>query len=537
MCTNHIKGAAKHHKEHDAHHEAWSRRSFIQTLGLTAGGTILLGGSAIAASKPSALSLALNEAPTDRVLVIIRLKGGNDGLNTIIPLQQYDTYANYRPEIRIESGSYFNLSDEFAMPNYANPLEALWGDGKMKVIHGVGYEDQNLSHFRSSDIWATIEDEEEIKTGWFGRYFEELYPDYLANPPERPAAVQIGSIGNLIFEGVENNYAFTVANPDQLQAIANTGEFYDLNNLPECTYGDQLGFMRGITNTTYRYAGVINEAYSDAENAVEYQDNSFARQMAIVARLIKGNLGTKVYMVSIDGFDTHANQIEDHERLLTRISGAVSSFFQDLEVTGHDLDVVAMTISEFGRRVEQNGSQGTDHGSCAPMLLFGPALNGNGFIGNHPSITDLDNNGNMRMSVDFRQAYATMLKDWLCLDAQYVDTALLGKPIESLDTGITCSGALTNGDFFLQSSILDHFASYQDREVDINYVMSNSARVVIKLYNIIGQDLGVLMDEFKTEGTHSLNVKSAANQRLLKGQYIYRILMNGQSYSRSILVP
>ena len=537
MCNNHHNiGFAKHHKNHDQHHEQWSRRSFIQALGLAGSGTIMLGGKALAASSPSPLALALNQTENDRSLVLIRLKGGNDGLNTIIPLAQYNTYANNRNNIRITPDNYFNLSDEFAMPNFMNPLQSMWGDGKMKVLHGVGYPDQDLSHFRSSDIWATAEETEEISTGWMGRYFEELYPDYLTTPPERPAAIQIGSVGNLIFEGAENNYAFTVANPSQLESIANTGTVYDLDSLPDCTYGEQLRYMRGITNTTYLYAGVINDAYSATANDVEYDDNYFASQLAIVARLIKGNLGTKIFMVTIDGFDTHANQEDEHQRLMSRVSKGVSDFFADLASSGFDDKVIAMTISEFGRRVEQNGSLGTDHGSCAPMMLFGPALNGSGFLGEHPSLTDLDNDGNMKFSIDFREAYASILKDWLCVDAQFIDTALLDKPIEALETGISCSGALGNDDFFLNRQ-LDHFATYQDNQVDINLVMTGSARIVVRLYNIIGQDVGLLMDEFKTEGTHKINVKSAANKRLAKGQYIYRISTGGQNYSRSILIP
>ena len=537
MCnTHHINGVAKTDKNHDKHHEQWSRRSFIQALGLAGSGTIMLGGSNLAAASPSPLALALSQAENDRVLVIVRLKGGNDGLNTIIPLAQYGVYSDNRRDLRITSGNYFNLSDEFAMPNFMSDFQAMWGDGKMKVVHGVGYPDQNLSHFRSSDIWATGEEAEEIPTGWLGRYFEELYPDYLISSPDRPAAIQIGSIGNPIFEGAENNYAFTVANPNQLESIANSGSVYDMENLPDCKYGSQLGFMRGVTNTTYKYANVINEAYTSTTNEADYQDNYFADQMAIVARLIKGNLGTKVFMVSIGGFDTHANQVNEHQILMNRVSSAISNFFQDLAAAGYEDKVLAMTISEFGRRVEQNGSMGTDHGSCAPMMLFGPALNGNGFIGEHPSLTDLDNNGNMRFSVDFREIYATMLKDWLCLDAQFVDTALLGKPFDSLEgANISCPGSLGTEDL-LSGNSFEHFASYDNNSVAVNFVLPVNARVVVRLYNIIGQDIGVLMDEFKSQGTHSVDVKTAVKRRLSRGQYIYRISTGGRNYSKSILV-
>ncbi|MFD0862862.1 DUF1501 domain-containing protein [Sungkyunkwania multivorans] len=535
MCNHHIiPGFRKEDSNHNAHHEEWSRRSFIQALGLFGGGAMMLGSRSLTASNPSPLSAALSAAETDRILVIIRLKGGNDGLNTIIPLSQYDDYANLRPNIRIQEGSYFNLSDEYAMPNFMNSLESFWGDGKMKVVHGVGYPDQNLSHFRSSDIWASAEPTTEIQSGWLGRYFESLYPDYLANPPEKPAAVQIGSIGNLIFDGVDNNYAFAVANPDQLNEIASSGNAHDLDNLPDCAYGEQLGFMRGITNTTYRYAGVIHDAYTAASNASTYGDNELAAQLSIVARLIKGNLGSKVYMVSIDGFDTHANQEVDHQQLLSSVADTITAFYSDLEAGGMDSEVLSMTISEFGRRVEQNGSQGTDHGSCAPMMLFGPALNGNGFVGNHPSLTNLDQNGNMFFQNDFRQIYATILQEWLCLDAQMVNDALLGEQYESAPLGFGCS--TLSVDDFSDIQAFQHFATYEGNQTMINYIMPRASRVVIKLYNIIGQEVATLQDSFSLEGKHAINVRQASGQRLATGQYVYRISAGNNNFSKSILV-
>lgn len=186
----------------------------------------------------------------------------------------------------------------------------------MKVAHGVGYQFNSLSHFRGSDIWASTDAITDEPTGWFGRYFEQLHPDYLVNPPTIPAAIQIGSIGNLIFDGDDSNYAFSVANPEQLETIAQNGTLHDMSNLPSCTYGEQLQFMRATTNTTFNYAGTINSAYLASTNSVAYLNNQFGRQLANVARMIKGNLGTKVYMVTLGGFDRHANQATTHDNLM-----------------------------------------------------------------------------------------------------------------------------------------------------------------------------------------------------------------------------
>ena len=378
--------------DHAREHAIWDRRSFFKALGVGIGGSMMLGGMRVGATALSPLTKALAAADSDRVLVFIRLKGGNDGLNTIVPIYDYSTYANNRSTVRINESDTFSLSSEFGMPNFMNSLESFWNDGKMKVVHGVGYEDQSLSHFRSSDIWATGTDESELLTsGFLGRYYEEEYSDYLTNPPDDPLAIQIGSVGNLMFRGSDaTDYAFSVTDPNQLAQLAENGWLHDINNLPDCLYGEQVGYLRAITNSTYTYAGVINDAYNASTNAVSYPNSPLSNQLALIARLIKGGLGTKVYLVTLDGFDTHALQPDMHQTLLTDLADGVTSFYQDLAADGRDNDVLGMTISEFGRRLEQNASDGTDHGAAAPAMFFGPALAGNGFIGDHPSLSDLD---------------------------------------------------------------------------------------------------------------------------------------------------
>ena len=355
-------------ESHNHSHQVWSRRSFLQALGLTGGASMMLGKFPVFASSKTSLTKAISQLENDRVLVLIRLKGGNDGLNTIVPLYDYDTYANNRTTIKIEEADVLNLSDEFGVPNYMNSIEALWEEGQMKVVHGVGYPDQNLSHFRSSDIWASASDSDVVNhSGWLGRHFEDLYPDFIVDPPESPPAIQIGSVGNLMFDGDEGTgYSFSVANPEQLYQVAQNGWLHDVENLPDCYYGEQVGFLRAIANTTFLYANVINDAFLSGSNSVEYDDTELGNQLSLVARLIKGGLGTKVYLVTLNGFDTHANQIELHQSLMTDLANTVSNFYEDITEGGLEQNVLTMTFSEFGRRVEQNASDGTDHGSSAP---------------------------------------------------------------------------------------------------------------------------------------------------------------------------
>lgn len=571
MCDNHHTHDKSPHKglEHDGHdmeHKKWSRRSFVQALGIAGSGSMFLGSHFISASSPSPLTAAVAAAETDNILILIRLSGGNDGLSTVIPIQQYDTYANARPNIYIPESKVLKLTDDFGVPTYMSALEPLWGDGQFKAVHGVGYEGQSLSHFTGSDIFAntdlTTTGFSGENTGWMGRHFEELYPDYLINPPAAPAAIQIGNLANLVFQGEETNYAFVTNNVDQLEQIAETGTFYDIENAPfdDCMYGDQLRFLRGVANTTYEYAGIIHDAYMAGQNQVEYQDNGFARQLALLARLIKGNLGTKVYMISLGGFDTHGNQPIVHERLMSNLSVAINNFYEDLAFTEQDENVLSMTFSEFGRRIFENGSNGTDHGKAAPTLFFGSGLSGSAFVGEHPSLDEPNNRGNLEYTMDFRNLYGTVLAEWLCVPRESVEQHLLGHPYQAIDLGFNCSGetfddiAMDNDPPTLPETppsqdpmdpnvdILDtieHAAIYpatSPRNPYIHLEMPVSAHVDIELFNILGQRVGTLFNEMMLEGQVDINIRERMRDSLSTGKYIYRISVGDKKMSKSVMI-
>jgi len=539
MCNTH-----HHHKTEQTktgrcnpdEHKTWNRRSFLQALGLVGGGSMMLANTNLTVSRPSALSLALSQAESDKILIICRLGGGNDGYNTIIPVQQYDIYANARPLIKIPPSEFINLEEnEFAMPKAMNKLENMWGDGQMKVAHGVGYDDQSLSHFRGTDIWANTNLTEEERSGFMGRYFQRLYPSYITNPPPSPPSIQIGSLGNLIFRGPENDFSFAISDPRRLeQYIDNLG--YSIDPAPDCTYGDRLNFIRESTNVTYTYAEVISEAFNRSTDFGGYlEDDNFARQMRIVARLIKGNLGTKVYMVTLGGFDTHNNQIQRHQQLLNSFSEGINNFYADLQAAGWDDKVLTMTISEFGRRLVENGSLGTDHGTVAPVMFFGTGLNGNGFIGEHPELPSNPTVGfNAEKTNDFRQIYSTVMKEWLCIDPDTVNQALLGAEFESLDLGFSCDGS--NPSIPGDGETLSHIVTYTDGQTYININNPETTHVDITLFNIIGQKVATLRNEMLLEGSHVINVKEDAGTRLSTGQYVYRIETGTGEFSKALLI-
>ena len=566
MCDTHDNTPFKgiEHDGHDDEHKVWSRRSFLQALGIAGSGSMMLGSNFLTASAPSPLSAAISNANTDNILILIRLSGGNDGLSTVIPINQYDLYANARPNIYIPESKVLKLTDEYGIPTYMQSLQPMWNEGQFKAVHGVGYQSQSLSHFTGTDIFAntdlTTTGFEGLNTGWMGRHFENLYPDYLFNPPEAPAAVQIGNFGSLVFQGEETNYAFVASNIDQLEEIAETGLQYNLDPtlFDDCMYGDQLQFLRGVANVTYEYAGKIHEAYERGQNQVAYQDNYFARQLALLARLIKGNLGTKVYMITLGGFDTHGNQPLAHERLMTYLSVAIDNFYDDIAFTQQDDKVLSMTFSEFGRRIFENGSNGTDHGKAAPTLFFGSGLNGSAFVGEHPTLANPDGRGNLEYTMDFRDLYATVMAEWLCIPIPLVEQHILGHTYNPINLGFNCSGVdfpeivysdgsptppdqpdstdPTPPNPDLLNAVVHRPYYPTDDNPHIYLELPFSAHVDIQLFNIMGQKVGTVFNEMVMEGSREINIREGVRQNLASGKYIYRILVQDQKMAKSIMV-
>jgi uncharacterized protein (DUF1501 family) len=568
MCDTHDNSPYKglEHEGHDLEHKTWNRRSFLQALGIAGSGSMMLGSKFLTASAPSPLTSAIADAETDNILILIRLSGGNDGLSTVIPIEQYDDYANARPNIYIPESKVLKLTDEFGVPSYMKALEQMWGEGQFKAVHGVGYEGQSLSHFTGSDVFAntdlTSSGFSGLNTGWMGRHFENIYPDYLINPPASPAAIQIGQFGSLVFQGEETNYAFVTSNVEQLEEIAESGVVYGLEDslFDGCMYGDQLKFLRGVANTTYEYSGVIHEAWSRGQNQVEYQDNGFARQLALLARLIKGGLGTKVYMISMGGFDTHGNQPLAHERLMSNLSIAIDNFYEDLGYTQQDEKVLSMTFSEFGRRIFENGSNGTDHGKAAPTLFFGKGLNGSAFVGDHPTLTNPDGRGNLEYTMDFRDLYATVLAEWLCVPIPLVEQYLLDHPYAPVNLGFNCSGTdfpdivYSDGDPTLpeqpdsqpsepvipngeQLDAMVHKPFYPTAQTPHIYLeMPVTAHVDIELFNILGQSVGTVKNAIMGEGANEINIKENMPGHLAVGKYIYRIKVQQRIMSKTVMV-
>ncbi|MFN4218532.1 MAG: DUF1501 domain-containing protein [Candidatus Bipolaricaulia bacterium] len=367
------------------------------------------------------------------LLVIIQLNGGNDGLNTVIP---YGTglYYDARPKLAVPQKDVLTITDTIGLhPKLAN-VKKLYDAGRVAIVQGVGYPNANRSHFRSTDIWMTANPDTIEKTGWLGRYLDESIARF--HGVKLPAA-NIGGTLPLTLVG-EKVVVPSIASLESYQFLTDARYpqerskrlqlFQAINGQPfESAYLDYLA-QTGLG--AQQSADELQTAVKKYHSTVEYPKDPFAQGLRLIAQIIAGGIGTQILYVTIGGFDTHAEQNTarvNHPLLLETVDKGLDAFYQDISQMGVAENILLMTFSEFGRRVRENGSLGTDHGTAAPMLILGNRLK-RGLYGEHPSLTKLDDNGDLIYTVDFRSVYATILEDWLGADAQ----AILGKKFEKL---------------------------------------------------------------------------------------------------------
>ena len=539
MCKKYKQrfGAAlEHGKAHDEEHKLWSRRDFLSASGLLGAGSFFLGRTPVRAFQPTPLLASLAaEGGNDRILVLIRLDGGNDGLNTVVQRGNAD-YYNLRPSLSIADNNLWALDDDYGMPTQTNALEPLWDNGMMKILFNVGYPGPNYSHFRSTDIILTGSDEDTVlETGWIGRFLDNEYAAFLEAPPSVPPAMQIGSSADLLFKSDEANMALRITSPEQFYQIAQTGQLYETGSLGSSNYDLQLAFIRQTANATFRYAETIQQAYTTGKNDVSYPDsNDLSDPMSIIARVVKGNLGTRIFLVSLNDFDTHANQRAEHLNLLNQLSEAVRAFYDDLGHDNSDLPdkVLTMTFSEFGRSIYENGSKGTDHGAGTHTLLFGGGL-GNGYLGDYQDLSDPDPVGDPPFSVDFRNIYASILQDWLGNPPELV-RYIMGHPTPPIP-GLVPAATPQVGDNG-ECALLGHNPHpVQVGTYEIKFSITQSTAVRLQLLDKAGHVLRSLISEFMPEGSHTYMFRPG-DWFIGPGEYQYRLRAAGQVFQRVIRV-
>jgi len=363
---------------------------------------------------------ALPGLKDNRVLVIVQLAGGNDGLNTLVPFAD-DAYYKMRPRLGIEANKVLKLDEHVGLHPEMKELHALYKDHGLAVVSNVGYPNPNRSHFRSMDIWETASPADRMwQTGWVGRYFD----NDCKGVPGAMLGLRLGEQAALTFTG-ERARAATLANPSLLEVPA-TGALkkgLEKVNAVEQTGIEALDFIQRTGNETQALAQRLKAAVRDVKPAVEYPPFALCQSLRLVAQMIAAEVPTRVYYITLGGFDTHAAQLNRHAGLLQELSQALSLFHRDLKAQKQLDRVLLMTFSEFGRRLNENKQLGTDHGTANVMFLLGGKVKP-GLHGSPPDLTRLDEQGDPIYQTDFRSVYAGVLRDWLNAKA---DRVLAGK--------------------------------------------------------------------------------------------------------------
>ena len=506
---------------------------------------------------------------SNRKLVLINLSGGNDGLNTIIPINDYDTYANLRPSIKIsDSGTNSYLTLDTTLPDNQliglhpalTGFKSLYDKGWMRVLQSVGYPSQNRSHFASKDLYSTGNDGNSWSngndSGWIGRFMETYYANELNNL--YPLGVQIGSNKtSLGFHGeAEHGLAINISGQDP------SGFYSELNGLggappsviPNSDYGVELQYIIDTDQLSNQYSQAISNAFNSGSNGNSYPDTDLSNQLKTVARLISGGLETKIYIVRIRGFDTHNNQNEGantiegkHNDLLMEVSEAIETFFNDLDSQSLSDDVVGLTFSEFGRKAKENGSFGTDHGEIAPMFVFGKPVNG-GVSGNNVDLSEATSNNNFQLKTvqfDYRQTFGTLLQNFIGANNTVIDKTFFNHTNNESFTDSKINelikGSFTvEADCYSQTVTPDEFNPQTPHKEW--FIYPNPVRNILQMHS--AKELATIQyrifnnrSQIILQGTHHLkNGKVEVNtEHLESGVYFVQIFSKGKKETHKII--
>ena len=535
------------------------RRNFIK-LTSTASAISLL---------PSQVTASLNIAKSfldctisNRKLVLINLAGGNDGLNTIIPLNYYDIYSNLRPNLKIPNSginSYINLDEtldetqQIGLHPSLTGIKNLYDNDLLRIIQSVGYPSQNKSHFASTDIYSTANDgnswDNGNNSGWIGRFMESYYAGLMQN--SYPLGVEIGSKSNSLGFHGENEHGLSVningQDPSGFYSLISGMAGNPPENIPISDYGHELEYIIQTDALSNMYSEAISNSFNNGQNAVSYPDTDISNQLKTVARLISGGLESKVYMVKLAGFDTHFGQnqgsndiLGDHNDLLTKLSSAVAAFMNDLSAMNLKNDVVGLTYSEFGRKAAENGSLGTDHGETAPMFVFGAPVKG-GVSGLNPDLNEAnENNGYQIQTVqyDYRDTLGTLLQDYLGADNLALDATFFNNTLNQ-SFSETKIDNLIKDEFSVATNCYSNSLTSNDDKNKIFYVINPVYNdLIIKTknqdYSSFKYELYDMNSKLVSKGSSLIN-ETITISNLINGIYILNLSTNEKSETHRII--
>lgn len=559
-----------------------SRRNFIKKLPVAASIPFALSNIPVRVlGEENTLTQMAAAAGENRRLIILQMHGGNDGLNCVIPVEKYDQYYSIRPNIAIPSKNnargYIPLDS--TLPSDAQvglhpdmqAMKALYDQGRMALVQGVSYKNNNGSHFRGRDIWymgGSYNDY--FQSGWVGRYLEGLYaplgmeyPKDFPNPtmPD-PLAIEMGTDVSLIFHQ-DGNIPTSIAIPTDPEGF---GEFIDglegfddipatvdprgippeyLNGSP---YYKELKWILGLEDKTKSYAKRLSQQYLNGKNSdagIVYpqkypfnapegsQDNPLSRQLKVIANLLSGGCQTKIFLVKVGGFDTHADQVEtynptmgSHAALMYHISTAMNAFQQDLRARGYENEVLTVTTSEFGRQVASNASYGTDHGTGAPLFIFGRGVQA-GVVGTNPDLTKRT----VEMQYDYREVFGSIMRDWMQVDDTQLEVIFPGLVTNGIHKGVEgqpfqtlplAQRTITSSEGFISDRfrLEDCYPNPAKDTTTIVFHVNSAYNVTVDLYTQKGEKVKSLVNGLYPVGEHKIAVDLTG---LPAGTYIYEL--------------
>lgn len=491
----------------------------------------ILGSFGFTLSPQRLAGLLRSKAENDKVLVLVFLQGGNDGLNTVVPLDQLSALNKVRPHVILPENKLHKLNGtSVGLHPSLSGFRELFDDGKLGIVQAVGYSDQNYSHFRSTDIWMSGSDAHElVNSGWTGRYLNTDYPGFPEGYPNEtttdPLAIEIGYGSSLLFQGPSASMSTVISNPESFYQLIGGSE----EPAPDTDAGDKLKYLRLIARQSQQYGQVLKSAAEKITSQKPFPETDLAQQLKIVSRLISGGLKTSLYMVRLGGFDTHDAQVEasdhtkgEHAELLTTLNDAVVAFLNDLEFQGVADRVVGMTFSEFGRRIVSNASLGTDHGAAAPMFLFGNKIKG-GVQGNNPVISSTaTHQDNLEKQFDFRQIYGSLLEQWFGTTSDAIPDVLLDSfdtiPVIGEEDVVLAAEKKVNTSFFVFPNPVEIHATIEFK--------STGQPCLMEVIDLMGKQSQIIYSGQPSQGIQTMPWNASA---LKPGKYFIRLRESNRS--------
>ncbi|WP_341899683.1 DUF1501 domain-containing protein [Fluviicola taffensis] len=510
------------------------RRNFVQSVALSSIGVPLV----LKNFKFGAVTEDLFEtskSAQDRVLVIIRLNGGNDGLNTLVPLDQYANLSIQRSNILIPQNQLLTITPANALHPSMSGMRDMFNNERLSIIQNVGYPEQNRSHFRSMDIWTSGMLDQNATRGWLGRYLDQEFPNFPDDYPDTqnpdPFAISMGYEVSATCQGLAANFSVAINNPFDSYNLVESGQVND-----GTYYGSHMEYLSTLITQANAYGAQVNAAANAGSSLSTMYDpnDDVSKNLKYIAQMISGGLKTKIYIVNVNGFDTHDAQVVSgapttgtHANLLSRVSTAVAAFQNDLSLLGLENRVAGMTFSEFGRQVASNASDGTDHGDAAPLFLFGACIS-SGIVGPNPVISNtiVDQVG-VPMQIDFRDVYASILRDWFEADATEIQ-GMFEQTINFIPVLDSCNLGL---DEHSKESDVLIFPNPCVDQTTLKFKCSGE-KVTIRVYDTSGTLISEVCSKEFQPGEHLVPIDMEGKP---SGNYIITIHKNSGTFNKKFI--